>query len=276
MNRITRATWRRTAPIALSLGALAAAASLYTPAPPLAAGNTLSVTPVTVNGSTGGTFTIHVVGNSSVPVAGTSASVVFDSTKLHVTDLAKGADWTSNGASWAGYPSTANKATFIANANSAGKVPAIGAVFTDGSSTLAASTDHDLYTVTFQVTACGQSTISLPVGAADGGMLDGNVATYGASLTVTSSGATVTVPCASPSPSATASASASATPSASTAATPTPSSGTQGEAATPPPTSTTSNEGSAGVDLRTIALLFGGVGAALLVTRAAEPKQRRR
>jgi hypothetical protein len=152
------------------------------PATALAAGNSLRLSPASSSVGNGATFTVHVIGNSAGAVSGTSASVTFDKTKLQVTAIVKGTDWVNGGAGWAGYPTSANLATFLANANSAGKIPSIAAFFLSGS--LPAG-DHTLFTVTFHAIATGSAVVNLPIGPSDGGMLDGSVATYGNALTVT-------------------------------------------------------------------------------------------
>jgi hypothetical protein len=181
------------ASIALVLSALVAFTGIGAPVASAIVGNSLTIEGPTTATSLGATFTVGVVGHSGIEVSGTSATVVFDKAKLQVTAIDKGADWTAAGASWAGYPSAPNLANFLAGANAVGKLPLIAAYFLDGSS-LAAG-DHTLLNVTFSVIACGDSALELPIGPADGGMLDGQVATYGGELTVTSTGGSVSAPC---------------------------------------------------------------------------------
>ena len=174
--------------VAVLLSALAGA----TPAP--ASVNTLAIDPVTTTTSVGDNFTFDVVGSSVGPVSGTGASVVFDPGELQIVSISKSDDWVSNGAGYAGYPSAANMAAFIASANAAGKVPPIAAFFADGSSYLEAG-QHDLYSVTLEAIACGDSDLELPMGQADGGMLDGRSDTYGDQLEASSSDGSVSVRC---------------------------------------------------------------------------------
>jgi hypothetical protein len=181
MNRIEGSS-RRQGGLALVLGSLLVGAYLLVPATALAAGNSLRLSPASSSVGNGATFTVHVIGNSAGAVSGTSASVTFDKTKLQVTAIVKGTDWVNGGAGWAGYPTSANLATFLANANSAGKIPSIAAFFLSGS--LPAG-DHTLFNVTFHAIATGSAVVNLPIGPSDGGMLDGSVATYGNALTVT-------------------------------------------------------------------------------------------
>ena len=194
MNRTHGRRWFGWMPSVLALILVAIAAALAVPSSARAAGaGTLRVEAASVTGvGVGDTFTVRVVSNAAGVISGASASVVFDKTKLQVTALAKGANWVIAGAGYAGYPTTLNTATFIANANAGGKIPVIAAFFVDGSTTLAAG-DHDLYSLTFRALAAGVTNLTLPVGAFDGAMLDGAVATYGDTLSVTSTGGTVTV-----------------------------------------------------------------------------------
>jgi hypothetical protein len=192
----------RQAGVALALSALLSVAAVgAAPAAIATVGNSLRIVAATTNTTLGGAFSVTIVGNSAVQVSGTSASLTFDNAKLQVTSIAKGAEWTDGGATWLGYPSGANLATFLANANTAGKIPAIAASFLDGSSALAAG-DHTLLTVSFSVSACGDSGLGLPLGGSDGSMLDGEVATYGQGLVATSTSGTVSAPCASVPPTA--------------------------------------------------------------------------
>jgi Cohesin domain len=192
----TRRSWRclRVATVV----ALLTASSMYvTPAistPVFAAGDSLRIDPATTTGAVGGTFTISVVGSTAGPVSGAQASVLFNASELHVVSIGQGSDWVDDGASFAGYPSRANMVTFIANANAAGKLPAIAAYFSDGVSTLAAG-DHVLFSVNFQATACGNSGLDLATGPADGSMIDGAVGTYGSNIEVSAAGGTVSIPC---------------------------------------------------------------------------------
>ena len=193
MNRIQRRRRLGLAPIALAPGALLTVSSLQLAAPTLAAGDTLWIESPSNIVAVGGTFTIRVVANASVDISGSQTSIVFDSIRLQLQSIAKGADWVDNGAGFAGYPSAANMATFIANANAAGKLSPIATFFSDGSSLPAG--DHDLLRVTFAAIACGDSTIDLPVGPTDASLIDGRPATYGDALAVTTTGGSVTVPC---------------------------------------------------------------------------------
>ena len=176
---------------------LLTSSSLLTPAistPALAAADSLRIDPATATGAVGSTFTISVIGSAAGPVSGVQASVGFDSSELEVVSIGRGSDWVDNGASFAGYPSGANMATFIANANAAGRLPAIAAYFSDGVGTLEAG-DHILLSVTFQAIACGGSALDLPTGPADGSMIDGAAGTYGSNLDVSSAGGNVSIPC---------------------------------------------------------------------------------
>ena len=180
------------------LAALAVVIStLLVAEPALAAGNTLSIDPDTTTTALGNSFTIDVVSSSDVPVSGSQASLVFDPSQLQVVSIAKGDDWVGNGAGFAGYPTPANMAVFIANANAnaAGEISPIAAFFSDGASNLAAG-DYDLYSVTFTTIACGHSSLDLPIAPDAGAMIAGGSDTYGEALDVSSSSGDVSVTCA--------------------------------------------------------------------------------
>ena len=272
-------------PLAIGLGALIFAGSLVLPQTAGAAtGNSLRIVASTVPTTPGASFSVQVQGSSAGPVSGTAASVVFDRTTLRVTALAKGSDWTTNGASFAGYPTTANTATFLANANAAGKVPSIAAFFIDGSTNLAAGA-HTLLTVTFHVVACGSSGIDLPVGPTDGAMLDGTAVWYGSALTVTSSSGAVTDPCPTSTPTPTPTPVSTPTPvptatpiptpvpvpTPTPSATPTPAptatvAATAGSGITPPPTAAMDHPATASGGPWSLALFAGAALLASIVT----------
>lgn len=189
---------------AIVLGGLVAAAPAFAGG---ATGNDLRVSPAASNPATiGSSFTVNVISNttgatSSTTISGATASLVFDKTKLQVTAITGGSDWTTAGASAVGW-NPANTSTNIAYANANGKVgngtngAGIGFTFLDGASNLSAA-DHILYSVTFTVGGvnCDVSSLSLPIGATDGGLSSGDAADYGAALSVTSTAGTVNNPC---------------------------------------------------------------------------------
>jgi hypothetical protein len=163
---------------AIGIVVLAAASAIALPLDAFAAGNTLSLNPGAKSVGTGASFTVAVVGSSAGTVGGTSASVTFDKTLLHVTAIAKGADWVGGSALWAGWPTPVNMTAYLGTANTNGKIPLIGAALLGGS--LPAG-NHTLFTVTFQALAPGFAVAGLPIGPVDGAMIDGT----GGSLTVT-------------------------------------------------------------------------------------------
>ena len=116
-------------------GVLAASAAT----PVFAAGNTLRLLPASISTIVGAPFTVSVVGNSEGPVSGTQASVVFDTARLEVMALAKGAAWTAQ--HFAGFQSPTG--TFAA------MLPARSrhAAFTDGERLAAGD---QVLTVTFR------------------------------------------------------------------------------------------------------------------------------
>ncbi len=154
--------------------------------------DSLRVAAASTAASIGDSFTVHIIGNTAGKVSGAEASLTFDKTLVQVTSIAKGANWTAAAATWVGWPTALNLATFLANANAAGKIPGIAATFLDGSSFLAAG-DHELYSVTFSAIANGSTSLDLPIGPADGYMTDGETANYGLPLSLTATPGSVTV-----------------------------------------------------------------------------------
>ena len=115
---------------ALGMGAMLAIGSLILPMTAFAANNSISVSPSTTTispaGSTGGTFTVSVTGNGLVDISGAAAALSFDKSRLQVTAIAKDTTEVANGVTYAGFPTPANTASFLANANAAGQIPTIG------------------------------------------------------------------------------------------------------------------------------------------------------
>jgi hypothetical protein len=162
-------------------------ASVIVPATAFAAGENIFVSPATTTiapaGSTGSSITVTVSSNTSQVTTGAAAAISFDNTKLQLTAIAKAADPVTLGAGWAGYPTVANTAAFIAVANnggtvpgtsnviSAGTIPTIGWFTTDGS-TLSASADHGIFSATFTVIAAGDSSLTPVIVPGVGGFLD--------------------------------------------------------------------------------------------------------
>ncbi len=196
-------------PLAATLGALLTIGGLLVPAAAMAVGNTLRIEAPSVSPALGGTFTVRVVANAAVPISGASTVVNFDKTRLQVTAVTRGAEWLStldtggSPAAFVGFPGTA---ALIAAANAAGRIPATNTTavtYQDGATALSAGADHDVISITFQVIACGNSTIDLPIDPTTaGGMLGGTVGVdYGDSLaSVTSTGGTVINVCPTPTP----------------------------------------------------------------------------
>ena len=180
--------------VSAAAGLLLITGGLAPVSPVLAAGDTIRIDPATSMLSVGDTVTLTIVGNTSAAAAGSQASVVFDPSELQVVSIAKGADWVEAAAAYAGYPNPTRMASFLADANASGKLPAIAAYFTDGSSLEAG--DHALLTVTFEATSCGDSTVDLPIGPTDGAMIDGEPGTYGDDLSILSVPGSVSVACA--------------------------------------------------------------------------------
>ena len=204
MNRKQRMPGLRLTSLALPLGALMVAASLTFASTAFAAGDSLTVTPGTTHTGTGSTFTVTIKANNAVPMQGVGASVNFDKSRLQLTAVAT----PMTPASYMGVPD----ASGIATANAAGHLPNISNV-RFGSTWAAGS--YNLLTLTFQVIACGNSSIDLPIGPADGSMNDAN----GDPLAdLTSTSGTVVNPCPTPTPVPTATPVATPTPAPASAA----------------------------------------------------------
>jgi hypothetical protein len=197
--------------LALLLAALGAVATVS------AAGNTLRITPPsTPVAAVGTSFTVHVVQNALVPTSGAQATITFDQTKVQITSVAKGAGYA--GAALFLGASPAN----ITTANASGSLKTVAAAYFAGTGPTPIG-DQDFLDIVFKATACGTSTIGLPIGAADAVLTDAN----GATLAVTTTGGTVALACPTapptPSPSAKPSPSPSSAPSASPSPSPKPS-----------------------------------------------------
>ena len=174
---------------ALSAGAMLLVATVLAPVASADTGgtNTIKVIPATTTISpvgTGSSFTVNVVANGSVAISGAGAGLTFDNSKLQLTNLVKDPTEVANGVAYAGFPSAANLATFISNANTAGSIPVIAWTYQDGSSNETANADHGIYAATFSVSAVGDSTLT-PFLGATGAILDGTAGNYGNPLTPT-------------------------------------------------------------------------------------------
>jgi hypothetical protein len=132
--------------------------------------------------ATGGTFSVTIAANAATSISGAGTGLQFDKTKLQVTALAKDATEAANGATYIGFPSSGSMAAFIANANANGLMPNISWAYLDGTSSEVAGADHGVYSVTFQVTALGDSSLTPADSPA---ILDGSNGTYGQGLSVT-------------------------------------------------------------------------------------------
>src|SRR5262245_19798079 len=90
--------------------------------------NTIKVIPATTTISpvgTGGSFSVNIVANGSVPISGAGSGLQFDNSKLSLTAVAKDPTETANGVSYLVFSTAAAMATFIANAISSGQIPNI-------------------------------------------------------------------------------------------------------------------------------------------------------
>lgn len=150
-----------------------------------AAGNTLRLDPATTNVANGATFNIKVVQSATVATSGSSASIVFNKGILQVTSVTRGNAFASAPLFLAG------DAAAIATANKTGKLQNVAAAFFPPTSVAAG--EQEFITVGFKAIACGTAKLTVPTGRVDATMLDGRTATYGQTLKITTTGATVTV-----------------------------------------------------------------------------------
>jgi hypothetical protein len=185
-------------PVALCLSLLGTIGGLALVAPALAADNTLRIEGPVIGPVPGGPISVRIVGSASIQISGVAATVAFDNTHVHITSIAKGADWVGADASWAGYPSEANMAAFITDANRTGTIPRIAADL-DGSRSLAPG-EHDFLSVTFEFSSQRHECRGFHIGRVDGGFRDGRAGSYGRSLTTTSVDGWVGGPCENPIP----------------------------------------------------------------------------
>jgi hypothetical protein len=162
-------------------------ASVFVPATAFAAGGgSLSAVASNIAPTVGTTFTVDVKTTSDVVSSGASASLTFNQSKLQIISVDKGVDWNVAGSNWVAFPTAA----VISAANVSGTLPTVG-VFLNSPATLPAAS-ATLLRVTFFASGPGASDITLPVAPATGGMLDGQAATYGDALTVTTAPITIT------------------------------------------------------------------------------------
>ena len=207
---------RRSVVAAMAIVALATLAAVGSAA---AAGATMRIMPASQTVAKGASFTVRVVENNAGPTIGTQVTVTFDRTKAQITAVTWGAPFAN-----APVLIPTDMAGAIAQANSTGKLHQLAASFLAPTDSVPAG-DADVLSITFNAIACGNIPLGLPVGPYDASMLDGNEATVGNTLPVTTSGGSVTVDCggaASSSASPTASSADSPTPTASSADSPTP------------------------------------------------------
>jgi hypothetical protein len=160
-------------------------ASVLVPATAFAAGSgSLSANASTTAPTVGSTFTVAIDTTSAIATSGAAARLVFDQTKLQLVSVTKGADWNA-GSNWVNFPTVAE----ISTANTTGTLPTV-AVYLNSPGSVSAGT-HTFLTATFFASAAGASAITLPVSASAGGLLDGQAASYGDPLTVTSTSANI-------------------------------------------------------------------------------------
>lgn len=137
--------------------------------------NSVGVGPVYSTQTVGSTFTVTVYANTNVPLAGASAGLSFDRSRLGLTNIGQNAAIASD-VVYAGWPGNAAvMAEFVAQANYKGEVPVIAWKYPAGSSgqygEAAPAGVETIFTATFQVLACGST--RLDPATAPGGLIDG-------------------------------------------------------------------------------------------------------
>ena len=154
-----------------------------------AGGATLRIAPASQTVAQGGTFTVKVVLNGSVPALGAQASVTFDKSKVQIAS----ANW---GAPFSGAPVLvpSDLGSAVTQANSSGKLAKLAATYVLPTDAVAPG-DAELLVITFKATGCGTVSLGLPVGPNDSSVLDGRDATVGNTLPVSGTGGTVTIDC---------------------------------------------------------------------------------
>jgi hypothetical protein len=188
LRQLNRLGARRRTIVAILASAVLGSSVAAAPVSTLAVGTTVFVSPAITTisplGSTGGQVSVSIKYNAAVDTSGGAAGLQFDRTKLRLTAVAKDAAIVADGGSYLGFPSLANTAAFIMNANTAGQIPTIGWSFTDGNSFEAAGVDHGIVSATFSVVAAGDSAVVPTIVPGVGGLLDGRSGTYGATVVV--------------------------------------------------------------------------------------------
>jgi hypothetical protein len=163
--------------LALASASLAAAAGVT---------GTLRLEPATVQVDNGGTFSLKVISNTTVPISGVSATLKFDKGVLQVTSITRGAAWASAPLFIAGDQKA------IDTANQKGLLRNVAASFFPPGTVPAG--DQEFITVGFKAIGCGTVSLTVPPGdQVDSSMLDGRDATYGNAIKLTTTGANVTV-----------------------------------------------------------------------------------
>jgi hypothetical protein len=146
---------------------------------------TIKLDPATTQVDNGATFSIKVIGNTSVPTSGVSASITYNKSVLQVTSITRSSAWASAPLFLAGD----DKA--ISTANKKGVLQNVAGAFFPPTSVPAGA--QDFISVSFKAIACGTVNMTVPTGRVDSTLLDGRPATYGDTIKLTATGATVTV-----------------------------------------------------------------------------------
>src|SRR5262245_1847998 len=146
---------------------------------------TLKLDPPTTQVENGATFSIKVISNTSVPISGLSTSITFNKAVVQVTTITRSAAWASAPLFLAG------DAKAIATANSKGNLQNVAAAFFPPTSVPAGN--QEFITVGFKAVGCGTASLGVPTGRVDSPLLDGRAATYGTTIKLTTTGASVAV-----------------------------------------------------------------------------------
>jgi hypothetical protein len=244
-----------------------------------AAGNTIRLDPAITQVANGATFSIKVIQNAAVATSGTTVSIGYDKAVLQVTSVIRGSAFASAPLFLAG------DGAAIANANKTGKLKGVAAAFFPPTSVPAG--EQEFITVGFKAVGCGtvNMTVLITQKQTESAMLDGRTATYGNTIKLTATGATVTVCEGGAGASAPAGASAGASalpgasdsvgpvesndPNASASAAPAPGDSPQPGASAPPMNDTaflgTTSEQSGWLNFATAALAVAAAGLATLI-----------
>src|SRR5262245_24644935 len=165
---------RRSAVAAVLCAIVLAPTFLSAPRPTAAAGNTLRIEPADLAVAKDATFDVTVIQNAEAETSGAQATITFDPELAQITAVTKGAAYT------AAPVFTGATEDAITAANGSGRLSTVALAFLPPGSVPVG--DQDVLVITFRAVGCGALDLDLPIGPADGALLDGRAATYGAAL----------------------------------------------------------------------------------------------